>query len=178
VNYKNSFELISVLSKEKGITCVLIGGFAVNNYNYARQTMDVDFIITKEDFDKIFTLLINQGYEQEYKNEVFIQLKNSKQQFMDLDFMFVDRDTLSMIIEDSKKTTISGQKFIVPSLNHLIALKLHAVKYNPHMRANIDLQDIINLVKINHLDHSSVDFKNLCLKYGTKEIYDTILRLV
>ena len=90
--------------------------------------------------------------------------------------MFVDEETLDKIIKDGKKIDIAGQKFIIPSLEHLIALKLHAIRYNPKVRENRDLPDIINMIKTNNVDIKSSHFKKLCLRYGTEELYDKILK--
>jgi hypothetical protein len=66
----------------------------------------------------------------------------------------------------------------VPCLNHLIALKLHAIKYNPKIREYRDLPDIIELIRINKINTKDVEFKNLCLKYGREELYNKILERV
>ena len=168
------FHLISRIADENGVSCVLIGGFAVNHYKVTRQTLDVDFLITKEDYERILPLLRSAGYKTDYSQEVFVRLKNSQLLLMDIDFMFVDEDTLSEIIKDGEKINIANNKFIVPSLNNLIALKLHSIKYNPKIREAKDLPDIINLVRINKIDFRSSDFRKLCLKYGTEEIYSKI----
>ncbi len=171
----NIFHLISKISEKKGITCVLIGGFAVNYYKVTRQTADVDFLITKEDFEKILDLLEKAGYKKDYTHEVFIKLKSDKAYIMDIDFMFVDKETLVKIIKDGKKVSIAGEEFIVPSLNNLIALKLHSIKYNPKLRLTKDLPDIINLIRINNIDYKTKKFRELCLKYGTEDVYRKIL---
>ena len=178
MDYDNSFQLISYISKKTGVSCVLIGGFAVNYYKVTRQTLDVDFLITKENFDKILPSLEKAGYRQDYKQEVFARLRNDKARLLDIDFMFVDIDTLNKIIKEAKETTIGSQKFIVPTLNHLIALKLHAIKYNPKIREYKDLPDIINLIIINQVNYSDNDFHQLCLKYGTEELYQKIMTVL
>ena len=175
MNYPTVFHLISAISEEAGISCVLIGGFAVNYYKYTRQTADVDFLITREDFEKISGLLEKADYEQDYAQEVLIRFRSKSLYLMDIDFMFVDKDTIDKIIRDGKEIEIAGQKFIVPSLDNLIALKLHSIKHNPKIRGSTDLPDIINLIRINELDFKGKDFKDLCLKYGTEEIYNKIL---
>ena len=175
MNYPTVFHLISAISKKTGISCILVGGFAVNYYKYTRQTADVDFLITKEDFEKISDLLEKAGYKQDYTQEVFTRFKSSKSYLMDIDFMFVDKETLTKIIKDGKEISIARQKFIIPSLYNLIALKLHSIKYNPKIRESRDLPDIINLIRINEIDFKSKEFRELCLKYGTKEIYNKIL---
>ncbi|UCB56680.1 MAG: nucleotidyltransferase [Candidatus Omnitrophota bacterium] len=172
------FHLISAISKKAGVSCILVGGFAVNYYKYTRQTADVDFLITKEDFEKIAGLLKEAGYKQDYTQKVFTRLKSSKYNLWDIDFMFVDKETLLEIIKDGKEINIAGQKFTVPSLYNLIALKLHSIKYNPKVRNIKDLPDIINLIRINEVDFKSKKFQKLCLKYGTKEIYNEILESI
>lgn len=179
MKYPTVFHLISALSKTKDINCVLIGGFAVNYYKVTRQTADVDFLITKEDFEKILSALEKAGFRLDFSQEVFARLTSSNRTYlMDLDFMFVDKGTLNKIIKDGKRTRIAGGEFILPSLKNLIALKLHSLKHNPKIRENKDLPDIINLLRINKVDFKSKEFKDLCLKYGTEEIYHTILEKI
>ena len=172
------FHLISDIADKNGVSCVLIGGFAVNHYKVTRQTLDVDFLITKEDFERILPLLRNAGYKTDYSQEVFTRLKSNQLMLMDIDFMFVDEDTLSKIIKDGEKINIANKKFIVPSLNNLIALKLHSIKYNPNMSEMKDLPDIINLIRINKMDFRNNNFRTLCLKYGTEEIYSRIVGIL
>ena len=135
-------------------------------------------MITKEDFEKISGLLEKAGYSRDYIEKVFTRFKAPESYQMDIDFMFVDRDTIDKIIKDGKEISIAKQKFIVPSIDALIALKLHALKYNIKIRQNKDLPDIIDLISINKVDFKSKKFKELCLKYGTEEIYNQIMEKV
>lgn len=176
--YKSALHLISDITKKTGTPCVLIGEFAVNYYGFSRQTADLDFLITEEDFKKLSSLLEEAGYKKDFSQKVFIRLKSNKLYLMDIDFMFVDRETLDKIIEDGKEIIIAQNKFIVPSLNNLIALKLHSLKYNFKLRQAKDLPDIISLVKINKLDAKGKKFRQLCLKYANEEIYRKILEFI
>jgi hypothetical protein len=135
-------------------------------------------LITKEDFEKIAPLLEKAGYKQDIVQNVFIHFKSNKLYLMDIDFMFVDKETLTKIIKNGKKISIAGREFIVPSLNNLIALKLHSLKYNPKFREIKDLPDIIALIRVNKINFKSRKFRELCLKYGTEEIYNKILNSI
>jgi len=172
---KSVFHLISRATHDKGVSCVMIGGFAVNYYRVTRQTADVDFLITKQDFEKIIDILEKEGYQKSLTQENFAQLKSTQLSLLDVDFMFVDQDTLDKILKESTKIELAKQKFYVPSLNHLIALKLHSIKYNLQLRLTRDLPDIINLIRVNNVNFKNDDFKQLCLKFGTNEIYTKIL---
>lgn len=178
MRYPTIFHLISSVCSQRNISCVLIGGFAVNHYKVTRQTADVDFLITKSDFHKIINLLEKEGFKQECAQEAFARLTTEKAYLMDLDFMFVDKETLDKIIGEGNKISIAEREFIVPCLLHLIALKLHAIKYNPKIREYKDFTDIVALIKVNKINARSNDFKDLCLKYGTEELYHKILERV
>ncbi len=175
---QSAFHLISALIQKERISCILIGGFAVNYYKVTRQTADVDFLITRKDFDRIFIYLEKAGYKMGLGQENFAQLKSSRIALMDIDFVFVDQETLAQILQESQKVKIAKQEFFVPSLDHLTALKLHSIKYNPKIRLSRDLPDIINLIRINKVNVQGEKFKTLCLKYGTEEIYAKILEAV
>jgi len=175
MNKKSVFHLIADVTEKAGVSCILIGGFAVNYYRVTRQTADVDFLITKEDFDKIVALLERAGYKRELFQENFAQLKSTKLSLLDVDFMFVEPATLAKILKEGQEMEIAKQKFSVPSLEHLIALKLHSIKYNPRQRLNKDFPDIINLIQTNGMNFKEERFKQLCLKFGDDEIYKKIL---
>ena len=173
--YPTVFHLLSYIFTRGNISCVLIGGFAVNYYQVSRQTADVDFLITKEDFEMILNLLEENGFKKDCEQETFARLLGDRLYMMDIDFMFVDKDTLNKVINGGKEIFIASRKFIVPSLDHLIALKLHAIKYNPKIREYKDFPDIIQLIRVNKLNIKDAGFKELCLKYGTEELYNKIL---
>jgi predicted nucleotidyltransferase len=157
---------------------VLIGGFAINYYKVTRQTMDIDFMIREDDYELLLKLFKEAGYREDYRQKAFARLKGNEYYLMDIDLMFVNQDTISKILSESKDVEITGQKFKIPSLNHLIVLKLHALKNNYKLREMKDLPDIVNVIRAHKLDIESKDFKELFLKYGTEEIYNKILELI
>jgi hypothetical protein len=178
MQYPSIFHLVTDVFAKRNVISVLIGGFAINYYKVTRQTADIDFLITKDDFERILSLLEDKGYKLDYTQEVFARLIGEKAYLIDIDFMFVDKETLDKIVNAGRQINIAGQKLIVPSLNHLIALKLHAIKYNPKIREYKDLSDIIELIKANKLNVKNEEFKNLCLRYGTGELYHKILERI
>lgn len=160
-----------ILSKYK-IDCLLIGGYAVNSHKVSRHTADIDFMVTREDYNRIKDELLKIGYSVINEQNVFAQLTNSSG-YRDLDFMFAESGTIKMLLENACVTTIGGQQFYVPSVNHLIALKLHSIRYNSH-REFVDFPDIINLIDVNGVNVTSAEFISLCKKFGTDELYDKI----
>lgn len=174
MDYSKAFHLVARASKKSAVPCILIGGFAVNFYKVTRGTRDVDFLMTKDDFKKIEKTLIEAGYAEDFATNVAVRMSNARDA-MDIDFMIVDEATRDKILQEGQKTTIAGTDLVIPSLNHLIALKLHAIRYGSKTRMWKDLPDIIDLIKINKIDFESTGFKDICLKFGTEEIYKNIL---
>ena len=175
MDYSKAFHLVAKASKKADVPCVLIGGFAINFYKVTRNTLGIDFLITKKDFVKIKDALLAAGYAEEFVTDVAIRFSNKKD-IMDIDFMIVDGPTREKIIKDGKTAEVVGEKLIIPSLNHLIALKLHAIKNNQKNRIWKDLPDIIRLIQVNNVDCKNEAFKEICLTYGNNEIYQLILK--
>lgn len=64
----------------------------------------------------------------------------------------------------------------MPSLDHLLALKLHVLKQRLRHRIAKDLNDVVMLVLKNGLDIRAEKYKKLFLKYGNADLYAKTLR--
>ncbi len=173
--FPNVFELIGKLFDAAKAKCILIGGFAINSYGVTRQTADIDFLITDQDYKKLQPLFLEHGYRECHRQNLFAKLRSEEKVFMDIDFLFVDEETLLKILQRGKSVQISNHKFIIPSLVDLIALKLHSLKFQPTVREYPDMMDIVYLIRLNAIDVRQKEFKDLCLKFGTESLYDKIL---
>jgi predicted nucleotidyltransferase len=167
------FKILSDIFKKHNVLCILIGGYAVNSYKVTRHTADIDFLTTQESFNKIKADLFDHGYTLQHQQEVFVQLVNN-QGYRDLDFMFTDASTFNKLLEHSRTTLIAGEQFQVPSLENLIALKLHSIKFNPQRELH-DLPDIVNLIRTNKVNYESKEFQLLCVKFGNSSLHNKIL---
>ena len=161
--------------EKAGIRYVLIGGFAINSYGITRDTLDIDFLTCRVDYDKIVGVLKKEGYREYQLTETFARLESKEPKLMNLDFIFVDLDILTRMLQEARTITMVGKKFKVPSLNHMIALKLHAVKHNLENRWFKDVPDLVQLIRKNGVEMRSREMKDLFLSYGTKKLYDKVL---
>ena len=174
---RSVFHLISNITKEEGVPCVLIGGFAANYYRVSRQTGDIDLLMTKENYNKVSKAFRDAGYKEVNNSDAFVNLESNQLSLMKVDCVLVGEDTLKRILNESQELMIAKQKFLVPSLLHLIALKLHAMKNNFKFCFVKYFPDVVNLIKINNVDVKGGKFKEMCLKYGTEDIYKRILEV-
>jgi len=164
---------MSQVIKSAHASVMMIGGFALNAYKVSRQTHDVDFLIPEKDYQPVRDLLVKEGYREDYVTDNFARFRSEKKGLMDLDLMFVNDATFEKMKKECGHLTIEENVFNVPSLHHLIALKLHAIKYNPK-REMKDLIDIISLVSGNDVDVSNNELKAIFLKYGTEDLYKRV----
>jgi hypothetical protein len=83
-----------------------------------------------------------------------------------VDLMFVDDNTWSRLATQPVERTIAGHSVKIPSLEHLVALKLHAASSPGRARQEADWEDIRQLVQIGELDPSNPEFRETILRYS------------
>ena len=169
------FKKLSTEFETAKIPFLLIGGYALNAYGYSRATRDVDFMMISSDFDKAKQIVQRCGYRQYVHKDLCARFVDHEKQWPPLDLVFVEKETFQNIIKEAKNVEIMGRKLLVPSAEHLIALKLHAIKNDPQREAK-DLSDIFEIIKATGLDVSSPKFKDFCLKFGNAALYERIQR--
>jgi len=116
------------------------------------------------------------GYTIYEERDAFVQLSPPKAGAWPVDLMSVVDPTFDPILAAGISVEMFGAPVKVPVLEHLIALKLHALKHGHIGRYLKDWLDVENLVRIHGLDVRSEKWEQLFLKYGTLEIYEKISR--
>ncbi|HZI31399.1 MAG TPA: hypothetical protein VFF11_03600, partial [Candidatus Binatia bacterium] len=106
----------------------MIGGLAINHYGFSRETSDLDFFISQNDRTEWLKLLGVFRYTIQHDGGNFIQYYPPEQNAWPVDLMLVQEKTFATILASSHEAEFFGVRTRVPSLNHLIALKLHALK--------------------------------------------------
>lgn len=170
-------DFISLGVQEPPLRFVIIGGWAVAARGHARMTFDVDFLIRREDRTVWFERTARAGIELRHESRTFAQLVEPSTGSV-LDLMFVDDVTFDGIWQASEVFAFGDRQARVPSLDHLIALKLHALKQCLLHRTAKDAEDVEMLARRNGLDLNTPHYEALFLKYGTREIYETFLRIL
>lgn len=135
-----------------GIDYVVIGGLALNAYNYPRQTVDVDIVLTAADFER---------FQTEFGGSVYRGMPRLPRRFVDPDTQ-VSIDVLiagQLAGRTGKNKTV---RFPDPgaaemhadlrtvSLPRLLELKLVTWRYK-------DWGDVVELIRRNNLPESLAD---------------------
>lgn len=170
-------DFICLARQEPALRFLIIGGYAVAAHGHTRATFDVDFLVRRADRDAWPARLLAAGLKLFGESSAFAQFTQPNGGD-GLDLMFVDESTFDQMWISSEERDFGGTLARVPSLEHLLALKLHALKQALPHRTSRDAEDVEMLIRRNELDLHDPRYEQLFLKYGTREIYDTILRLL
>jgi hypothetical protein len=160
---------------EQGIRLILIGGYAMQAYGIVRQTLDMDWLAKDEDVAGIKDIMKKNGYNLLGETDNFMRFRNPESGVMDIDILIVDPGTFEMLYDSGSTFDTNFGKWRIPSPAHFIALKLHAVKNNPH-RETRDIADIVDVLRKKGKEISSEDLRRLCDKYGPEGIHEKIRR--
>jgi Uncharacterised nucleotidyltransferase len=138
----------------------LMGGFALGLWGAARATVDLDFLVRREDMEKVTLVMQELRYERKFQSENVSQFVSALNLFGEVDFLHAFRQTsIEMLDRAVEKEIFGGEariKVLLPE--DLIGLKLQAIKNNPS-RKEQDLADIELLVSAqkNSLDWALIE---------------------
>jgi hypothetical protein len=114
------------------------------------------------------------GYVVKHEQGTFAQFQPPITGMWPVDLMLVNDATFNKVHAQAVDRKVAGRVHKVPSALHLIALKLHAIKYGPPGRHDKDLSDIVELIELQKINTASKDFSDMCEHYGTAELRDEI----
>lgn len=155
---------------------LIIGGWAVGAHGYTRSTFDVDFMVRQVDRDAWMQRAVATGLSLFQESKTFAQF--TQQDADGFDLMFVDAQVFNRIWDASERRSFEGLTARIPCLDHLLALKLHALKQSLAHRTAKDADDVEILLRNHQINLSDPHYRELFLKYGTQELYDTFVRLL
>ena len=168
------FEAIDTETRKYNLRFLVIGGLAINLYGYSRDTADLDFLISQTDRIQWLDLFTRLRYVVFHDGGNFIQLSSTEHTAWPVDLMLVRTETFQPMLDASREVDLYGTNSRIPSLEHLLALKLHVLKNTRMHRFLKDFLDVENLIRINKLDIKSENIRQLFAKYGTLELYEKV----
>jgi hypothetical protein len=132
---------IAESAEDLGLTFV-VGGHALNVWGVSRQTCDLDLMVPGTDLEKWKKLLGELGYRFSREHGAFLQYGPPAQGGWPLDLLVVTLSTFAKLQRESIPTTLDGVFCRIPSVDHLLAMKFHALKFVHGVTALKYLQDI------------------------------------
>ncbi len=144
--------VISILLRrfeEMGVRYALMGGFALGLWGVGRSTVDLDFLIDRDDTGKIDAIMQKMGYERKFKSDNVSQYVSPLPVFGEIDYIHAFRQASLEMLERAAGKEIFGGQFKIKVLmpEDIIGLKLQAMRNNPS-RKDADMADIKALASV------------------------------
>lgn len=163
---------------QAGLGYLVIGGQAVNAYCEPRATLDVDLLVRKTDQERWRELLETEGFKPSHQGQTFLQFSPPYGTEWRLDLMLVNEETFAIMTASARPVQILGVATRIPQLEHLLALKLHALKHGHPERYEKDFMDVVALMRHSELNPRSAACRQLFAKFGAREIYEKVLERI
>lgn len=166
---------LSTLAAAHHLDFILCGGHAVNAYQVIRKTGDVDLIVRERDLGQWRRALLALGYSVFHEDAAFLLLSPPTVAGWPIDLLVVDDTTFDGLKRAARPFAFGSTTCLIPSVEHLIAMKLHALRFSAEQRMRKDGVDIVDLAEANGLDLLGDAFRALCDRFADDRVYERIL---
>lgn len=155
----------------EGIRYALAGGNALLAWGHQRLTHDVDFAIDGVRRTHAVAYAESLGYETAFASEGYSNHDHSDPDLGHVDFLYLYGETADVLFSRATRRNALGVELPVLRPEHLIAMKVHAMKQRP-MRLLIDAPDIAYLMALPGVDQKRV--REYFSQQGLLKIYDEL----
>ena len=166
---------IAEMAEARGLSFIVVGGHALNAWGVSRQTCDLDLMVPENDFKKWKEMLRELDYLSPHEHEGFVQYGPPAQGAWPLDLLVVNPSTFGKLRQASASTSLDGVSCRIPSVDHLLAMKFHALKFVNGVTALKYLQDVHALLARTARAVTDEDVRDLCLRHGNQDVYERLV---
>lgn len=160
---------------EGGYRYSLVGAFALSACGLSRATQDLDFAVETSAQDELISFLESLGYETLYRSEGYSNHIHGLADLGRVDFVYVFEPTATSFFDKSRCVEFLGRKIMVPSPEHLAAMKVLAMK-NDHSRTFRELADIQFLLTLPGVNRD--DIRRHFEHHDLMERFDELIEIV
>jgi hypothetical protein len=172
LNFGRVLRLVGDYLAKSGSDWAIIGGFAMHAHGRSRNTIDLDFLVPAEQQPGLVGFLEGSGYETLHRSAGFSNHLHPNHELGRVDIAYVDEATGKNLFTAAAAREIDGTRFLVPKPEHLIAMKLHALKSDPQ-RLDRDIADIVDLLRMPGVDRDEV--RSYFRRYAMEEKFEELI---
>jgi hypothetical protein len=159
---------------EEGAPFAMAGAFALHAYGLGRATVDIDFVVDASAQKPLVAFLESLGYETLHVSAGFSNHLHADPELGRVDFIYVSGETSRrMFTQSGTRLRFGDREVPVPRPEHLVAMKVHAMKNDPGRRLQ-EMADIRFLLQWPGIDENEV--REYFEKAGLPDRYDEIRR--
>jgi hypothetical protein len=149
-------ERVVPLLEGHGFPYAVVGGFGLHAYGHDRATFDLDLVTLSEAQTPLVALLEELGYETVHASPGYSNHSHTDPEWGGVDVVYVDDETARQLFSAARTSLRVGTREVpVPSAEHLIAMKIQAIRNDPSRQLQ-DLADIEYLLELPETDRETV----------------------
>lgn len=172
LDFGKVLDVVSGFLEEKGVRYAVIGGVALATYGLFRTTLDLDLLVESSAQDEIVQFLESIGYKTLHRSSGYSNHRHPDPNWGSIDFVYVGGETSRSLFEDLElRPGPRGLRIPLPQPEHLVALKIVAMKNDPARRSQ-DMADIRFLLHLPDTDRTAV--KDYFDRHGMSEQFDEL----
>ena len=170
MDFRVVLQLITEEFSRQGIRYAVIGGFALGAWGVARTTIDLDFLLHRDDWEKVDALLKANGYECVHKSADVAQYVSGRHALREIDFLLAHRDISCEMLSRAKERKIFSQIVKVANPEDVVGLKIQALS-NDASRAQKEYTDIESVLGLYKKDLDWQILKEYFELFGLEQKY-------
>ncbi len=156
MDFTRVIDAITGFLKRENVPFALVGAFALHAYGLSRATSDLDFVTGSDVRERLVAFLESLGYETLHASSGYSNHLHPDAAMGRLDFIYVAGETSRRLFASPGTTLrLGGRELPVPRAEHLVAMKVHAMKNDPE-RVLQDMADIRVLLQVPGIDEDEV----------------------
>lgn len=167
---------IALYCEGKEMRFLVCGGQAMNVYGISRQTGDLDLIVPRSRKQDWMVLMEKLKYLSFQDDERFSRFKPPELAAWPIDIMYVDDATFGKMHDAGVETDFGTAIARVVSVEHLVTLKIHALKYHQPHREPKDYGDLLALLQTRASGMSHETLERLCERYSDHALFERLMR--
>lgn len=156
MDFGRVYSVLADFLRQEGFPIAVVGGLGLHAYGSTRTTQDLDVVTDTRAQPKTIAFLESMGYETLHASEGYSNHLHADSAFGRIDVVYVGGETSRLLFAGCRERfQLGGKPVPVPRAEHLIAMKVQAIK-NDSSRRLRDLADIAYLLERPDIDRAEV----------------------
>lgn len=156
MDFGRELDEIGAFFAQAGASFAVIGGVALAAYGHPRLTLDLDLVTDTVSQDAVVAFMTARGFETLHRSSGYSNHRHEDRRRGRVDFMYVHGETAARVFAGVRRLPGPGGRLIaVPRPEHLIAMKVQAMRDAPERRWQ-DMADIGYLITLEGVDRAEV----------------------
>ena len=164
MNFERVLKTLLAEFRRGKIRYAVIGGFALGILGYRRATMDLDFLVHRDDLEKLHKRLTALGYKRLMQTENVAHYQHPAQAWGGVDFLHAFRKVSLAMLARAKSYKVFGGKQTIRVVDpeDVIGLKVQALVNDPDRKP----QEVSDIEMLMRLYGAKLDWRRI------EEFYD------